>query len=65
MVVVLISEDLYVVAAAPASKPIAKPKIHMAVSTGNVINTAIKVEVNDVSSGMKRKQDEEDYDMLE
>jgi hypothetical protein len=57
-------KSLYV-AAAPASKPIVKPKIHMAVSAGNVLNTAIKVEVNDVSSGVKRKQDEEDYDMLE
>jgi hypothetical protein len=37
----------------------------MAVPTGNVLNTAIKVEVNDVSSGVKRKLDEEEYDMLE
>jgi hypothetical protein len=58
-------KNLYAVAATQASKPIAKPKIQVAVSTGNVINTGIKVEVNDVSSGMKRKHDEEDYDMLE
>jgi hypothetical protein len=37
----------------------------MAVSTGNVLNTPIKVEVNDVSPGVKRKQEDEDYDMLE
>ncbi|PNF14588.1 Transcription initiation factor TFIID subunit 9 [Cryptotermes secundus] len=50
--------------ATPASKPIAKPKIQVSAPTGNVLNTPMKVEVNDVSSGLKRKLDEE-YDMLE
>jgi hypothetical protein len=55
---------LYVVVATPTSKPIAKPKIQVGVPTGNVLNTAVKVEVNDVSPGVKRKLDEDDYDML-
>jgi hypothetical protein len=63
--VVLISDNLYVFAATTASKPIAKPKIQVAVPTGNVLNTAMKVEINDVSPGVKRKLDEEEYDMLE
>jgi hypothetical protein len=58
-------ENVHVVAATPASKPITKPKIQVAVSTGNVPNTAIKVEANDISSGVKRKREEEDYDLLE
>jgi hypothetical protein len=58
-------DNLCVVPATPASKPIGKPKIQMSVSTGNIPNTAIKVEANDVSLGLKRKRDEEDYDMLE
>jgi hypothetical protein len=37
----------------------------VAVSAGNVPNTAIKVEANDIPSGVKRKREEEDYDMLE
>ncbi|XP_021939135.1 transcription initiation factor TFIID subunit 9 [Zootermopsis nevadensis] len=51
--------------ATPTSKPITKPKFQMAMSTGNAPNAAIKVEANDFPSGMKRKRDEEDYDLLE
>jgi hypothetical protein len=37
----------------------------VAVSTGNVPNAAVKVEANDLPSGVKRKREDEDYDMLE
>jgi hypothetical protein len=35
------------------------------VSAANVANTPIKVEVNDLPSGVKRKREEEDYDALD
>jgi hypothetical protein len=37
----------------------------MAVSAGNVGNNPIKVEANDLPSGVKRKHEEDDYDALE
>jgi hypothetical protein len=58
-------ENVHVVAATPPSKPVTKSKIQVAVSTGNVSNAAIMVEANDVPSGVKRKREEEDYDLLE
>lgn len=51
--------------ATPTSKPVVKPKIQVAVSAANVANTPIKVEVNDLPSGVKRKREEEDYDALD
>jgi len=37
----------------------------VAVSTANVANTPVKVEANDLSSGVKRKREDEDYDALD
>ncbi|XP_069701809.1 transcription initiation factor TFIID subunit 9 [Periplaneta americana] len=48
-----------------APKSITKPKIQVAAPLGNTPNSAIKVETNDVSASMKRKRDDEDYDILE
>lgn len=57
--------NLYVVIATPTSKPVVKPKIQVAVSTANVANTPVKVEANDLPSGVKRKREDEDYDALD
>jgi hypothetical protein len=56
--------NLFVVAT-PTSKPVVKPKIQVAVSGANVANTTVKVEPNDVPSGVKRKRDDDDYDALD
>ncbi|KAJ9587131.1 hypothetical protein L9F63_028297 [Diploptera punctata] len=49
---------------APASKAVAKPKIQMTMPPGNNPTPTIKIE-NDLSSSLKRKREEDDYDILE
>ena len=47
----------------PTPKPLAKPKIQMTMAPGSTPAT-IKVE-NDLSSSIKRKREDDDYDLLE